>query len=124
MYSFLEPHGLSVAGGRLGPVGVPGLLLAGGINFYGNQIGFGCDTVVNYEVVLSNGSVVHANKDSHADLFWALKGGSSNFGIVTKFDLQTVRSPKVWAGSYTVAEEHIDEFLRVCLLYIYGEADN
>ncbi|KAL4862150.1 hypothetical protein BDV12DRAFT_207443 [Aspergillus spectabilis] len=123
VYSWLEPYGLAVAGGRLGPVGVPGLLLAGGINFYGNQVGFGCDTVVNYEVVLADGSVVEVNKDSHPDLFWALKGGSSNFGIVTRFDLQTIKSTKVWAGSYTVSEEYVDDFLKAIATFAADISD-
>ena len=114
VYSYLEPYGLAAAGGRLGPVGVPGLLLAGGINFFGNQVGFGCDTVVNYEVVLANGTIVEANRTSHSDLFWALKGGSSNFGLVTRFDMETIQSTKVWAGTYTVAGEYVDRFLDVC----------
>ncbi|KAL2813484.1 hypothetical protein BDW59DRAFT_178221 [Aspergillus cavernicola] len=124
VYQYLEPYGLAVAGGRLGPVGVPGLLLAGGINFYGNQVGFGCDTVVNYEVVLADGSVVQVNKDSYPDLFWALKGGSSNFGLVTRFDLQTIRSAKVWAGSYTVAEEYVDQFLKAIATYAADISDS
>ncbi|KAL5341102.1 hypothetical protein BJX70DRAFT_396158 [Aspergillus crustosus] len=123
VYSWLEPYGLAVAGGRLGPVGVPGLLLAGGINFHGNQVGFSCDTVVNYEVVLADGSVVEVNKDSEPDLFWALKGGSSNFGIVTRFDLQTIKSTKVWAGSYTVAEEYVDEFLKAIATFAADISD-
>ncbi|KAJ5312872.1 hypothetical protein N7508_003702 [Penicillium antarcticum] len=117
VYSYLQKHDLSAAGGRLGPVGVPGLLLAGGVNFYGNQVGFGCDTVVNYEVVLADGSIVQANKTSNQDLFWALKGGSSNFGIVTRFDLATIKSPKVWAGSYTVEAKYIDQFLAAAAKY-------
>jgi hypothetical protein len=70
--------------------------------------------VVNYEVVLADGSVVEVNKTSYPDLFWALKGGSSNFGLVTRFDVETIKSPLVWAGSYTVSEEYIDDFLKVC----------
>ena len=115
VYSYLEPHGLAVPGGRIGPVGVPGLLLAGGVSFYGNQVGWACDSVVNYEIVLADGSLVEANKDHHPDLFWALKGGSSNFGIVTRFDVQTIRSPKIWGGTHTVAGQYIDQFLEVCL---------
>ncbi|CAI7594536.1 unnamed protein product [Penicillium viridicatum] len=117
VYKYLQKFELTAAGGRLGPVGVPGLLLAGGVNFYGNQVGFGCDTVVNYEVVLADGSIVEANKTSHPDLFWALKGGSSNFGIVTRFDLETIKSAKVWAGAHTVSAEHIDQFLAAAATY-------
>ncbi|KAJ5098293.1 hypothetical protein N7532_005294 [Penicillium argentinense] len=123
VYSYLGKHDLSAAGGRLGPVGVPGLLLAGGINFYGNQVGFGCDTVVNYEIVLADGSIVQANKTSNPDLFWALKGGSSNFGLVTRFDLETIKSPKVWAGSHTVSEKYIDRFLAAAAKYASDISD-
>ncbi|CAI7655111.1 unnamed protein product [Penicillium palitans] len=117
VYEYLQKFELTAAGGRLGPVGVPGLLLAGGVNFYGNQVGFGCDTVVNYEIVLADGSIVEANKTSHPDLFWALKGGSSNFGIVTRFDLETIKSAKVWAGAHTVSAEYIDQFLAAAAIY-------
>jgi hypothetical protein len=120
VYEYLQKFDLTAAGGRLGPVGVPGLLLAGGINFYGNQVGFGCDTVVNYEIVLANGSIVEANETSYPDLFWALKGGSSNFGIVTRFDLETIKSRKVWAGAHTVSAEYIDQFLAVCYAEVLG----
>lgn len=113
VYSYLQTYNLSVAGGRLAPVGVPGLLLAGGINFYGNQHGFSADSVVQYEVVLASGQIVYANKTSNSDLFWALKGGSSNFGIVTRFDVQTYPSSRVWAGIYTVGQEYLPQFLAV-----------
>ncbi|KAJ6144645.1 6-hydroxy-D-nicotine oxidase [Penicillium chermesinum] len=113
VYSYLGQFNLTAAGGRLGPVGVPGLLLAGGVNFYGNQVGFSADTVINYEVVLANGSVIEVNKISYPDLFWALKGGSSNFGLVTRFDMQTIPSRKVWAGIHTVAAPYVDRFLQV-----------
>ncbi|KAK2753057.1 hypothetical protein FQN55_005017 [Onygenales sp. PD_40] len=111
VYEFLEPKSLAVAGGRLAPVGVPGLLLGGGISFHGNSQGFACDNVVNYEIALADGSLVNANKDVNSDLFWALKGGSSNFGIVTKFDLRTFTSTKAWAGIITIAEEYIPDVL-------------
>lgn len=63
--------------------------------------------------MLADGSLVQANKHEHEDLFWALKGGSSNFGIVTRFDVETVRSPVIWGGTYTVAEQYLDQFLEV-----------
>ncbi|KFY11746.1 hypothetical protein V491_07077, partial [Pseudogymnoascus sp. VKM F-3775] len=104
-------------GARLGPVGVPGILLAGGVNFYGNQFGFSADQVTRYEVVLANGEIVEATKRKNADLFWALKGGSSNFGVVTRFDMKTIPSKKVWAGIYTVAQEYLPQFLEATANY-------
>ena len=117
VYSFLEPKGLVVSGGRLAPIGVPGLLLGAGISFYGNQYGFSCDNVINYEIVLADGSVENANAKDNSDLFWALKGGSSNFGIVTRFDVQTFKSPKIWAGVYSVAEQYIPQFIAAIANY-------
>lgn len=117
VYEYLSVYDLTVPGGRLGPVGVPGLLLAGGVNFYGNQVGFSCNSVINYEVVLANGTVVYANQTSNSDLFWALKGGSSNFGIVTRFDIETIKSPMVWAGAHTVEAQYVDQFLAVSVFF-------
>ena len=113
VYSYLEQFDLGVAGGRLAPVGVPGLLLGGGLSFYGNQHGWSADNVLEYEVVLADSSIVNVSATSHPDLFWALKGGSSNFGIVTKFTLRTFPSKKVWAGAYSVGPDHIEEFIAV-----------
>ena len=58
-----------------------------------------CDNVVNYEVVLASGSVVQANLQSNHDLFIALKGGSNNFGVVTRFDLPTFTQGQMWGGA-------------------------
>lgn len=62
-------------------------------------MGFVCDNVVNYEVVLANGDIINANKDRHQDLRNALRGGSNNFGIVTRFDLQTFVQGDLWGGT-------------------------
>ena len=117
VYTYLEQFDLAVAGGRLAPVGVPGLLLGGGISFLGNQHGWAADNVLEYEVVLASGEIVTASATSNRDLFWALKGGSSNFGIVTKFTLRTFVSKKVWAGAYSVGPDHVEEFLAAVANY-------
>ncbi|KAK8058961.1 hypothetical protein PG994_009409 [Apiospora phragmitis] len=88
VYSTLEPHGVTVPGGRTSTVGVGGFILGGGNNFYSGRVGFACDNVVNYEIVLANGELTNANANENADLWKALKGGSSNFGIVTRFDMR------------------------------------
>ncbi|KAG4434152.1 hypothetical protein IFR05_010373 [Cadophora sp. M221] len=117
VYKYLGSYNLTVPGGRLSPVGVPGLLLAGGVNFYGNQYGFSADNAIQYEVVLAAGNIVYASKSENADLFWALKGGSSNFGIVTRFDIKTIPSKKVWAGIYSVAGENVPALLAATAKY-------
>ncbi|KAK1476664.1 FAD binding domain-containing protein [Colletotrichum tamarilloi] len=90
VYASLGDQGVVVVGGRDGDVGVGGFLLGGGTSYFSPKYGFACDSVLNYEVVLTNGSVVNANKTSNSDLWKALKGGGSNFGIVTRFDLEAL----------------------------------
>ncbi|KAF5021262.1 hypothetical protein F66182_6660 [Fusarium sp. NRRL 66182] len=89
----LEPYNLAVTGGRSGHVGAAGLLVSGGASYHTQQWGLSCDNVVNYEVVLADGSVVEANAKENADLFKALKGGGLNLGIVSRFDLRTYTVP-------------------------------
>ncbi|GAP85194.1 putative fad linked oxidase-like protein [Rosellinia necatrix] len=97
VYQTLGEQEAVVVGGRVPSVGVGGLILGGGFFFFSNQFGLAADNVRNFEVVLSDGTIVNANVTSHSDLFWALKGGGPNFGIVTRYDLYTVPSYDVWA---------------------------
>lgn len=70
---------------RKGDVGVGGYLLGGGLSFLSSQYGMACDTVVSYEVVLANASIVNANAYENLDLFWALKGGGNQVGQLNSF---------------------------------------
>ncbi|KAH7374575.1 hypothetical protein B0T11DRAFT_344258 [Plectosphaerella cucumerina] len=94
-YTDLEADGVVVVGGRDGSVGVGGFFLGGGTSYFTGTKGFGCDTVVNYEIVLANGTIANANKSSNPDLWRALKGGGSNFGIVTRFDVEALPTRKL-----------------------------
>lgn len=98
VYTELEKHQRVVNGGREGHVGVAGFLLGGGMTYFTGRRGFGCDDVISYELVVSDGRILTVDKDSHVDLFKALKGGSSNFGVVTKFTMGSFPCPKVWGG--------------------------
>lgn len=112
VYADLEDFGVSVTGGRQAIVGVGGLLLGGGVGWTTPRTGFGCDRVVNYEVVLAGGEVVNANASGpHRDLFKALKGGSGNFGVVTRFDIEAFPASNVTLERRTVGSEHQDEFI-------------
>ncbi|KAK8084280.1 hypothetical protein PG997_005551 [Apiospora hydei] len=108
VYARLEEHGVSVTGGREGVVGVGGLLLGGGVSWHTARTGFACDSVIDYEVVLASGEIVHANATARADLFRALKGGGSNFGIVTGFHLETFPAANFVVGRRSISMEHID----------------
>jgi FAD/FMN-containing dehydrogenase len=111
VYSALEPHGRIAIGGRLKTIGVPGLSLIGGFHYFNNKWGYAMDNVLSYDVVLGNGTQITVNKDCHGDLFWALKGGANNFGIVTKFTLRTFDVPKVSTTIRTYKEDKIPEFI-------------
>lgn len=86
-YTALDPHNVSIAGGRASVVGVGGFVTGGGYSFQSNAHGFACDNVANYEIVLANGSVVNANSQENSDLWKAQKGSSGNFGFVTRIDM-------------------------------------
>jgi FAD/FMN-containing dehydrogenase len=98
VYTTLEPLGVMTAGGRSSSVGVGGLTTGGGISYFSPGHGFVCDNVVEFEVVLADGRVVNASRTSHTDLFTVLKGGTSNFGIVTAFKFQTFEYSGMWGG--------------------------
>ncbi|KAJ5785978.1 uncharacterized protein N7503_011190 [Penicillium pulvis] len=107
----LEPYDRVVIGGRMKTIGVPGLTLIGGFHYFNNKYGYAMDNAVSYDVVLGNGTQVTANQTSHSDLFWALKGGANNYGIVTKFTLKTYDMPKVSTTIQVFNESGIPKFL-------------
>jgi FAD binding domain-containing protein len=114
VFAKVEAFGRTITGGREGNVGVAGLTLGGGASFHSARRGFACDDVVNYEVVLADGSIVQANARSNADLFKALKGGGNNFGIVTRFDMKTFEGPVggIWGGLLFMLYDQKDKVLR------------
>lgn len=98
VYAELDHFNLSVAGGRVAGIGVGGLTTGGGLSWHGPRYGFTCDTVKNFEVVLYNGSIVNANDNENPELSWALRGGTNNFGIVTRVDFETFEQGDLWGG--------------------------
>lgn len=112
VYGALEPYGKIAIGGRLTAIGNAGLTLGGGIHYFANKYGFAMDNVLAYEVVTADGQVITASATSNQDLFWALKGGSNNFGIVTKFTYRTFDVPKVSTQMIVFTEAALQPFTK------------
>jgi hypothetical protein len=113
VYAKLDPLGLSVAGGRIGGVGVGGLTVGGGLSYFGPQHGWTCDTACAFEIVLADGSVVTATEQDHVDLFHGLRGGGNNFGIVTRIDFVTFDQGPLWFATIYNPLSAIDEYANI-----------
>jgi hypothetical protein len=95
----LDGTGWTFVGGRIGNTGIGGLILGGGLSYMSAQYGWSASLVLEYEVVLADGSIINVSETEHPDLFVALKGGINNFGIVTTFVLQGQPQGDIYGGN-------------------------
>lgn len=95
----LDGSGWTFVGGRIGNTGIGGLILGGGLSYMSAQYGWSASLVLEYEVVLADGSIVTVSETEHPDLFVALKGGVNNFGIVTTYVLQGQPQGNIYGGN-------------------------
>ncbi|KNG45821.1 FAD-binding domain-containing protein [Stemphylium lycopersici] len=120
VFNYLESTNKTVIGGRLSPVGVPGLLLGGGISWYSVKHGLASSEgkIKAYEAVLADGTIatITAN-NAYSDLYWALGGGANSFALITRFDLQTFPSitPLIADAHYGSTTETRDAYFAAIL---------
>lgn len=114
-----QAHGLATPGGFISHTGIAGLALGGGIGWLTKKAGLSCDNLLAADVVTADGRIVRASADENAELFWALRGGGGNFGIVTSFEfaLHPV-GPMVNLGLFFFGLENGAEALRFSRDYI------
>lgn len=92
------PHGLATVGGTVSHTGVGGLVLHGGFGFLSGQYGLAVDVLKSVEIVLANGDAVTASEAENSDLFWAVRGAGSSFGVVTSFTSKAFPQGEIWGG--------------------------
>jgi FAD/FMN-containing dehydrogenase len=108
-----QPHGLAVPAGIVSHTGLAGLTLGGGIGWVMRRHGLTIDSLTGVELVTADGEVVHASDDENADLFWAVRGGGGNFGVVTSFEFRLVPlGPEVFAGAVFWTVDQTEDVMR------------
>ena len=107
-----HPFGVAVPFGIVSTTGVAGLTLGGGSGYLTRKFGLTIDNLIEVDVVLADGSFVKASKDEKADLFWALRGGGGNFGVVTSFLFQAHPVDTVFGGPIAWPQDQARQIMR------------
>jgi FAD/FMN-containing dehydrogenase len=119
-----QAHGLACTGGRVTTTGISGLALGSGSGWLERKFGLVCDNLLEVEVVTADGRIVTASESENADLFWGLRGGSGNFGVVTAFHLRLHDlGPIVFGGMLVYPAEVGRDILRVYREFVRNAPD-
>jgi FAD/FMN-containing dehydrogenase len=120
-----QAHGLATVGGLVSTTGVAGLTLGGGIGWLMRKHGLACDNVIAYDLIAADGSPLRASERENGDLFWALKGGGGNFGVVTAFQFRLHPvGPGVYGGAAFYPLERMGDLLSMCAGWMPGLPDD
>lgn len=113
-----QQHGLALPTGDVSKVGIAGLTLGGGMGYLRRKYGLTCDHLVEAEMVLADGSLIRTSRTEHPDLFWAIRGGGGNFGVVTSFTFRVIPiGPVVFALNVLYAATDLATVLEGCRTY-------
>ena len=118
-----HPFGLAVPAGIISTTGVGGLTLGGGVGHLSRKYGLTIDNLLEADMVLADGSFVTVNKDQNSDLFWAIRGGGGNFGIVTSFKFQAHDVKTVFGGPTLWPIEKTEEIMEWYHDFIHDAPD-
>ncbi|MGH3327839.1 MAG: FAD-binding oxidoreductase [Streptomycetales bacterium] len=119
-----QVYGLATPTGVVSRTGVAGLTLSGGIGWLRRKYGMSCDNLVSTEVVTADGRVLTASAGEHPDLFWGLRGGGGNFGVVTSFEFRLHRvGPQVMFCFVLYPGDRAPDVLRACDRYVADSPD-
>ncbi|MFK4088314.1 FAD-binding oxidoreductase [Kribbella sp. NPDC020789] len=119
----LTPYGLAISSGDTRSVGVGGLTLSGGIGWKVRKYGLALDQLVAAEVVTADGDIVRTSADQHPDLFWGLRGGGGNFGVVTAFEFRAHPTTQVYHGKIAFPAAEGPEVLQAWADYVRTAPD-
>ena len=104
-------YGLAIPSGMVSSTGVGGLTLGGGVGYLARKYGLTIDNLLGAEMILADGSIVSANQNENTDLFWAIRGGGGNFGVVTEFTFQAHNLNTVYGGPTLWPIEQVEEIM-------------
>lgn len=108
-----QAHGLATTGGTVSDTGVAGLTLGGGLGWLAGRYGLACDNVIAAEIVTADGERLRVSAEENADLYWAIRGGGGNFGVVTAFEFRLHPvGPQVYAGIVAHPLDRAGEVMR------------
>ena len=118
-----HPFGLAVPAGIVSTTGVGGLTLGGGVGYLSRKYGLTIDNLLEADMVLADGSFVTVNAEENADLFWAIRGGGGNFGIVVSFKFQAHEVKNVFAGPTLWPIEKTEEIMEWYHSFLHNSPD-
>jgi FAD/FMN-containing dehydrogenase len=120
-----QEHGLAVTGGRFSTTGIAGLTLGSGSGWIERKCGLTADSLISAEVVTANGETVTASEDENADLFWGLRGGGGNFGVVTSFTYRLHEvGPMIYGGQLVCLPDRAPAIMRFLRDYMADAPDD